>query len=336
VPGQPHFVVMGAYLTDILITTSRLPGWGDDLKADAISTSLGGKALNQATVLARHGAPVTALGAVGDDDAGRRLRAVLERDGIDTSAMSAHPIAPTSTCLVFTHPDGSNAMVWRVPDELVLTEDYVDSVAGRIAAADALLVTVDVPPATVRAAIRAAKAAGTRVVVNPAPLPEDPADIVGIPWAEADLVVPNEAEARLLLPKGDRGRQADAAELPRLVAEALGVPFVCVTLAERGCVTWDGDRTATYAAHQTNVADVTAASDAFTPTLALHLLAGVHQHIAVERALRAAAITVSRVGTYDALPRRDELAGQPGLNDGDSGLATEPTAEITGRSASSA
>lgn len=299
---------MGAYLTDILIGTSRLPVWGDDLKADAISSSLGGKALNQATVLARNGAPVTAVGAVGDDEAGRALRATLERDGIDTSAMAAHPAAPTSTCIVFSHPDGHNAIVWRVPDELVLTEDYVDGVVERIAAADALLVTVDVPPAVIRAAIRAAKAAGTPVVVNPAPLPEDPADIAGIPWADVDLVVPNEAEARLLLPEGHPGREAPAAELPRLVAEALGIAFVCVTLAERGCVTWDGERAAAYAAHPAEVADVTAASDAFTPTLALHLLAGVDQQVAVDRALRAAAITVSRVGTYDALPQRAEVA----------------------------
>jgi ribokinase len=69
-----RFVVAGSFLADCHIVTERIPDWGEDLRAEAIRTALGGKALNQAVVLAWHGARVSALGAVGDDPTGRTRR----------------------------------------------------------------------------------------------------------------------------------------------------------------------------------------------------------------------------------------------------------------------
>ncbi len=43
--------------------------------------------LNQAVAAARSGAEVAFVGCLGDDDAGRRMRAVLADDGIDAGAV---------------------------------------------------------------------------------------------------------------------------------------------------------------------------------------------------------------------------------------------------------
>ncbi|WP_131765890.1 PfkB family carbohydrate kinase [Candidatus Protofrankia californiensis] len=56
------------------------------------------------------------------------------------------------------------------------------------------------------------------------------------------------------------------------------------------------------------VVDTTAANDAFTAALAFHLTAGSDSQIAVYRALQAAAVTVTRPGSYEALPTVADLA----------------------------
>ena len=64
--AELRFVVVGAYVADCFVNTARLPAWGQEYEARSIRTSPGGKALNQAVALARLGAQVTAVGAVGD------------------------------------------------------------------------------------------------------------------------------------------------------------------------------------------------------------------------------------------------------------------------------
>ena len=46
---------------------------------------------------ARLGADVAFIGLVGDDDAGRRVRAALEAEGVDTAGLAVSPDAPTAT-----------------------------------------------------------------------------------------------------------------------------------------------------------------------------------------------------------------------------------------------
>src|SRR5258707_12815638 len=82
-----RFVVVGAYVADCFVNTTRLPAWGHAYEARSIRTSPGGKALNQAVALARLGAQVAAVGAVGDEGLGRDVLAVLRRERVDISWM---------------------------------------------------------------------------------------------------------------------------------------------------------------------------------------------------------------------------------------------------------
>jgi ribokinase len=142
-PAPPRFVVIGAYVADCLIRTPQLPGWGEHVRADAIRTTPGGKALNQAVTLARGDARVTAVGIVGDDAFGRDLVASLAAEHIDTTALTVHPSAPTPVCLVFTRPDGQNATVWRIAEEMTVGPDDIRQAKTEIADADAVLITFE-------------------------------------------------------------------------------------------------------------------------------------------------------------------------------------------------
>ena len=93
-----------------------------------------------------------------------------------------------------------------------------------IASSDLLLVQLELPLAVVLDAGRAAREAGARVILTPAPvlpLPEELLEVV-------DVLVPNQHEARQL---------ADAADVEEAIAAlSLQVPHVVVTLGEQGGV----------------------------------------------------------------------------------------------------
>ncbi len=300
-----RFFVVGAFVLDCLVSTRRLPRWGRDVRADAMRTVPGGKALNQAVTLARLGLPVTAVGAVGADGVGAAVRAALAGEGVDVSAMTAVPDVPTPVCVVHVRGDGEKAVVWRVPEALAVTEDQVHAAVAADGPVDAALVTFEFAERAADLVTAAAKAA-TRVVVNPAPAPADPAVVGAVPWEQVDILVPNETEARALL-AGRAAARGPAGRLAEAVAETLGVPTVCVTLGERGCVLRTGGATTVHPAVAARVIDTTGASDAFTAVLVARLVAGDDPATAVHHAQAAAALTVSRVGAYEALPTAGEL-----------------------------
>ena len=107
-PGGIHrsiedlrFAVVGAYVTDCWVITSRIPGWGEEHEARSVRTAPGGKALNQAVALARLGARVSAIGAVGDDGTGRDILSALTREGIDATGVQSRTGVSSAVCVCF-------------------------------------------------------------------------------------------------------------------------------------------------------------------------------------------------------------------------------------------
>jgi len=77
---------------------------------------VGGFAGNIATGLARLGVPTAIVSAVGDDGHGRFVRAFLEREGVDTTALRVHPVLRTA--LAFCEawpPDHFPLTFYRTP-----------------------------------------------------------------------------------------------------------------------------------------------------------------------------------------------------------------------------
>ncbi len=72
-----------------------------------MTTGFGGVARNVAELLARLGAPVALHAAVGDDDAGRAIRAHLAGAGVDVSGVAAAADGPTAEYVaVLAHDSG--------------------------------------------------------------------------------------------------------------------------------------------------------------------------------------------------------------------------------------
>jgi ribokinase len=297
-----RFAVLGAYVADCFVSTSRLPAWGVEYEADSVRISPGGKALNQAVALGRLGARVTAIGTVGGDALGQDILSTLAREGIEAEGMRVSESAPTSVCVCFVSQKGETSFVWHIADDVAVTPDAVRAAEESIRSSDAVLITFELPPAAIREAITLASGGGTRVVVQPAPPLADPHMNTLIPWDRVDVLIPNETEARAILEGVNSDREHHADDLAAALATELAVPIVVVTLGESGCIAHAAGGSRRYSAHQAVSVDTTGASDAFAASLAAYMVAGASEAEAIQAALAAAAWAIGRPGGHDAMP----------------------------------
>ena len=285
-PTAVDVVVVGSANLDLVANTPRLPKPGETVLGSHFAEHPGGKGLNQAVAAARAGASVAFVAAVGDDDAGGTLRSVAERDGIDVSRMVITPGVATGRAFITVDESGENSIV------VIPGANSVASVSALPAAA-VVLAQLEVPIATVIAAFAAARSAGSRTVLNPAPVPAD-----GLPHellALCDVVVPNEHELALV------------GGVEQLVAGGAGA--VVVTRGADGVtVTEAGDGVArSIDAFDVDPVDTTGAGDAFCGTLASQLASGADLYSAARVAAAAGALATTVAGAVPSLPFADDI-----------------------------
>jgi ribokinase len=289
-------VVVGSTNLDLVVTAPVLPRPGETVLGDRFTMVPGGKGANQAVAAARAGAACAFVGAVGRDSFAQPLRASLSGAGVDIRRLRDVP-GPSGVALITVDTSAENTIVVAPGANAELsTLDEGDRVA--IAAADVMLCQLEIPLPFVTDAVRAARAAGSTVVLNAAPARALPADLLGA----VDVLVVNQGEAAALV-----GAGADDADL--LLDELLVlVPRVVMTLGAQGAQYGDrqGGRSAVDAV-RVNAVDTTAAGDAFTGALAVALA----ERRPVEEALRwacaAGAACACRPGASTSLPTRDEI-----------------------------
>ncbi|MFI7605337.1 carbohydrate kinase family protein [Micromonospora sp. NPDC049366] len=290
----PRILVVGDVITDVVAVLSGPLANGTDTAAE-IRFSGGGQAANTAAWIAAQGVPVTLVGAVGDDPAGRDRLTELERSGVDC-AVDRVEDASTGTVIVLA-TDGERTMVSQRGANLRLTAEHVDRAVA--AAADAghlhlsayTLLDAGSRGAGLRA-LAAARERGLTTSVDAASA--GPLRRVGsaafLAWVrDVDLLLVNADEAGVLAGGLDPAAQARA-----LSAAARRV---VVKRGAAGAV-W-ADRTATVSVAPTRrvaVVDVTGAGDAFAAGLLTAWLAGAEPRAALNRAGDLGALAVAKVG----------------------------------------
>lgn len=265
---MPHpfrVVVVGSTNVDLVLRMPRLPRPGETVLASSMSRHAGGKGANQAVALARLKASVTLCSAVGADEDGRWSVERLVAEGVDTSGVRVVP-GPTGLALVTVDEKGENSIIVLpgANSEVVPPEAPL--------AADAVLISLEIPLPVVVAAAREGQAGGARVVLNAAPAQELPTGLL----RHVDVLVVNETEW-----------------------QALGATASCdvvVTLGARGAQVHQDGIIENIPAPAVTVVDATGAGDCFAATLTYHLCAGRDLSDAARQACVAAADSVTRLG----------------------------------------
>jgi ribokinase len=277
---------VGSTNVDRTVPVPRLPGRGETVLGSTIVTSPGGKGANAATAAAQAGAAVAFVSAVGADPDGEAALDALRSDGMSVDAVAVVDDAPTGAALIITDSGGANLIAVAPGANAHLTPAHVERSLRSLGAADVVLVSAEIPDASVETALRAAAERGATAILDPAPARASLLEAARI----GAILTPNEAEASELT------GCADPADAARRLAALTGRPAV-VTLGEAGCLLADGDVVTRHAAAAAPaIVDTVGAGDAFAGGLAAALAGGEALVDAVGAALRAAALSLGHAG----------------------------------------
>jgi ribokinase len=287
--------VIGSLNMDLVVRCGHLPTPGQTVFGKDFFTAAGGKGANQAVAAARLGARVAMAGAVGDDQFGRDLVAGLRREGIDTDAVRS--VAQlTGTALITVDAAGANTIVVISGANTACDEALVAPALANAGAPGLLLLQHEIPEPANAHAIRAARAAGWFIVLNPAPA--RPLDSALLPLI--DIIAPNETEAAAIIGTNDPGAAAR-----HLLAQ--GARAVLITLGAEGAFYQDADVALHCPAVAVQAVDTTAAGDAYIGALATALAEDRAIADSLGFAAAAAGLAVTRFGAQPSLGSRQEV-----------------------------
>jgi len=287
-------VVVGSINVDLVVTADRLPRPGETVLGGSYARHFGGKGANQAVAAARAGADVVMVGAVGSDPFGDESLAAMEGEGIDVSRV-LRVETPTGVAIIAVATDGENQIVVAPGANAAVSVDDA-ALPGLEAGPGVLLASLEIPMATVMAAVAAAIRLGMSPVVNPAPARRLPAELLA--WHP--ILTPNEAE----LVASTEAVSADEA-LDVLLRAGAGA--VVVTRGPAGALLAESAQRIEFPARRVQVADATGAGDTFSGVLAAWLADGRPIHEAIAAANAAAAMSVTVPGARGGMPTRSAI-----------------------------
>ena len=310
---MPRVAVVGGYGVGLTFVTDRHPDAGETVFARSFSTGHGGKGSNQAIAASRLGASVALLTAVGDDDFGQAASALWRSEGVDASAVRAVP-GRTMAGAIIVDGGGENRIIIAsgVLDRLEVAD--VDRFEPWIAAADVVLVSLEIPLPVAERACAFGKTHARTVILNPAPAATIPASML----QSVDYLVPNRLEAAWLTGSDP------SAEPAALVASLVTMTdrTVVLTLGAAGVlIGGPGASLIHIPARTTSVVDTTGAGDAFNGAFAVAIAEGAGSEAAARFGALAGSHAVSIAEVIPSLPWRRDI-GDPGSADASAGPAT--------------
>jgi ribokinase len=300
-------IVIGGLNTDFTARGATLPRPGETKDGETFFIGPGGKGANQAVAVARLGARVALIGAVGDDNRGRELVDRARAEGVNiehvrfvervASGAAVIHVDERAQKQIFAVPGANHSLT--VGDVRGALEALAS--VGRDFSRAVVLAQLEVPVECVEAAFRWARENGATTVLDPAPAIPLPDTLLSI----VDVLKPNAGEAGVLTGMRISDRQSARAAARKL--RDRGVKAVAIAAGDEGNLLMSDEGEHWMPRMKVNAVDATGAGDAFAGTLATFLARGRPVVEAATFANAAAALKTTKLGAQAGLPREDEL-----------------------------
>ena len=292
-------IVIGSSNTDMVVKAAKLPSPGQTVLGGTFFMNAGGKGANQAVAAARLGGNVTFVAKVGNDIFGRQTIEGLANENINTDFVFIDQISPSGAAIIMVDEVGENCIVVAPgANANLLVKDVED--LDVIQEADIILMQLEIPMETVTYIAKIAKQNHQKIVLNPAPAQLLSDELLNGLF----LITPNETEATLLtgIKVVDEVTASQAAE----VFLSKGVQNVIITLGNKGAYFQNKLLNLNIHAPAVKALDTTAAGDTFIGAITVATIENFDWKNAIEFAIEAASISVTRLGAQSSLPFRNE------------------------------
>lgn len=230
-----------------------------------VTTTAGGVGRNIAHNLARLGASVSLISAVGDDAHGDAVLRMTQIVGVDISLVNREPV-PTGTYVALL--DNVGELISAVSDMRILdllTPDSIHQHAGRLNKAKFVIADCNLP---LDSLVALANFCGPKLAIEPVSVQKSRKLLAAMKSAPVFLATPNLDQIDSLF--GTRNIERGLLELHRL-----GLQNAVIHAGSEGAFVSDGDSLEHVApADDTKVQDVTGAGDAALAGLIFGLLQG--------------------------------------------------------------
>jgi ribokinase len=298
---KPKILVIGSANMDMVIKTDHFPVPGETIIGGDFSLIPGGKGANQAVAAARLGGDVCFITQLGKDLFGEQNLENYKKEGIDTSGITQNPNQPSGVALITVDKSGENTIIVAPGANHSLSVAEIAIASEPFQQADIVLVQLEVPFPVVKEACQKAYGLGKRVILNPAPAMDLPDSIFPLLY----LICPNETEAEYLTGIKVIGEASAYQAASRLRNK--GMQRVIITMGAVGAFLFTDSFQGIIPTTRVEVKDTTAAGDTFCGALAVALGNGKNIQEAVTFALKAATLSVQRLGAQTSIPYFEEI-----------------------------
>ncbi len=279
---------LGSINIDHIFRLDHLPQAGETLLSRDYLCCLGGKGANQSLALARGGAKVEHIGRMALPDL--YFINQLKQAGVNLGSIDTTADTTASAIVMVDDTSGENQIVINPGANQQISTQSIDSSLANAKPGDWALSQNETN--AVPYFLQQAKERGLKVCYSAAPfVAEITIELLPI----TDLLVVNQLEAEAL------------AEALDCTLEQIDVPHLVVTLGAEGAryIGKEGDWA--LPSPKVNAVDTTGAGDTFLGFLLAALTQQQTIGEAMQLALNAAALQVTRKGTADAIPTLDEV-----------------------------
>ena len=298
---RKKLIVLGSVNVDHILNVPKFPKPGETLSGSNYKISFGGKGANQAVAAGRLGANIQFIAAVGNDELGNKIKQQLNNDNINTCSVACIEGQNTGVALILVNAQGENQIAIHAGANAQVTTEYLLKYKEDIINADAILMQLETPLATIEQAAKLAKQHQTQVILNPAPAQKLSDDLL----KHIDIITPNETEAEYLT--GIKVLTEKDAEQAAIFLHKKGIETVIITLGCKGAWVSSAKQGAIIAGFKVKAIDTIGAGDTFNGMLVTALLEGKTLEQAIKYAHAAGALSVTKSGAQTAVPSRNEV-----------------------------
>jgi ribokinase len=295
--------VAGSLNMDMVVRTVDFPRPGETIFGKDFATGCGGKGANQAVGCGRLGGEVAMVGCVGADDFGNQLIAAMQAAGVNAEHVVAMQGERSGCALITIAADSQNSIVVVPGANARFGTAEVDAARPMLGEAGILLLQLETPVATNRAAAGIVRASGGTVILDPAPANAFRQELM----ESVDIITPNRTEAEALTGMSIETEGEISRAIDQLRENWPGI--VILKMGEKGAY-WKprGESQLHWSPpFRVRPIDTVAAGDAFNAGLAVALSEGKELREAIDWASAAGALCVTRRGAQEAMPSRDEV-----------------------------